>query len=126
MPKYLELSAHVKLNSSSAGEVANQLMSKKMIPLVENGEHQGYVVTSPATGRNVIIGNEIKFNGDFILPTFARSVCVPEDADAGMPAEEFIILNGMVGYIENQEFIGCMPMIDCTWEPEEGGTGRCT
>lgn len=119
MPKYLELSATVSVSSSSAGEVTNQFTTKKIIPFIENGEHLGYVVTSPATGRNVIIGNEIKFNGNFILPTFARSIIVPEDSEAGMPAEEFIILNGMFGYLENQEIIGCMPMIDCTWEQEE-------
>lgn len=118
MPKYLELSANVNLSSSSCGAVEGKTTSSKLIPYIENGEHQGYVITSPATGRNILIGKENKFNGNFDLPTFAQ--CITAPADAEIPEERFFIMFGGIGYLdENDEIIGCMPMIDCTWGPEE-------
>lgn len=117
MPKYLELSANVNISSSSSGGISQGITSKKVIPYIEGGEHQGYVITSPATGRNILIGKENRFNGNFELPTFAQCITAPGDAEN--PEERFFIMLGSIGYLEGTEIVGCMPMIACTWDPEQ-------
>lgn len=119
MPKFLELSANVNLSSSSVVSIEQKNMKKKILPYIENGEEKGYIITSPATGRNILIGKENQFNGSFDMPTFAQSIYVPEDAEAGSPEEKFVILCGFVGYLVGNEIVECMPMVDCTWEPEK-------
>ena len=121
MPKYLELSANVNISSSSSGGINQGLTSKKLIPYIEDGEHQGYVITSPLTGRNLLIGKENELIGVFGQPTFARCITAPGDAAAGIPEECFFIMSGSIGYLDGSEIVGCMPMIDCTWEPEQSG-----
>ena len=46
----------------------------KVLELIEKGVHQGYMVTSPATGMNVLFDKRWSFNGDFDNPTFRPSM----------------------------------------------------
>lgn len=130
MPKYIELSAHVNIGTSVSVNGEN-LGTKKLKPYLKNGEFQGYIITSPATGREILIEKDNEFNGDLEFPTFANSFSADADPKSGMPEEHLGILLGQVVYFRpigngEAEVLGSMPMIDCTWEPEEGGTGRCT
>lgn len=123
MPKYIELSAHVNI-SSSASVKGTILGSKKLKPFMENGEFQGYVITSPATGREILIGKENTFNGDLDLPSFKDSFTAYAIPEKGYPEEHLGIMFGQVIYFrpigDNQaEIIGQMPMVDCTWEPDK-------
>lgn len=125
MPKYLEMSAMVGLNSDSKFEVDGvKDERKKVIPYCEDGKQVGYVITSPKTGRNVLIlESENTFNGNVEFPSFANALTVPQDEN--YPEEHFAVLNGTALYITVRE--DGSPGItefhflpDCEWKENEG------
>ena len=125
MPKYLELSAIVNASSSSQMESSN-LGIQKIKPYYENGELKGYVITSPKSKRDVFIGLDNEFNGDYDMPSFEKSFKIPSDPEKGYPEEYIGVLLGQVIYFrmlgdDQIEVLGQMPMIDCTWKEEKEG-----
>lgn len=124
MPKYIELSAHVNIGTSVSVNGEN-LGTKKLKPYMEDGKFRGYIFTSPATGRNILIEKENTFNGNFDAPSFKDSFSAPAIPESGYPEEHIGILFGQVIYFRpigngEAEVLGQMPMIECTWKPEKG------
>ena len=94
----------------------------KVFDLIEDGKHRGYVVTSPATGQDVIFDNRWEFNGDFEKPTFRPSMLVQygehENPETGHVREHFFVTDGKIQYLSDchHEFAGkTIDMIDCEW-----------
>ena len=123
MPKYIELSANVNVGSSAA-VTGTVLGGKKVKPYLKNGELQGYVITSPLTGRNILIEKENTFSGDTEMPSFKDAVSCPEIQEEGYLEEHLAIMFGQIIYLKplgngQIEILEQMPMIDCTWKEEE-------
>lgn len=93
----------------------------KVFDLNENGVHQGYFVTSPATMQNIFFDNRWTFNGDFDNPTFYPSMLVQypvENPETGHVREHFFVRDGKIQYLNdcNHGFAGkTVDMIDCTF-----------
>lgn len=121
MGKIIEMSAIVGMKSDSEF-CAEENNTKKVIPFYQDGAHIGYIVTSPKTGRNVLIDkNENRFNGNTEFPTFERTVFVPEDSD--FSEEHFMVLNGTVAYLEihdngSSELVDFYKLPECRWQSE--------
>lgn len=91
----------------------------KVIELKGNGAHQGYMVTSPATGQNVLFDKRWSFNGDFEKPTFRPSMLMEypvENPETGHVREHFFVTDGKIEYLNDchHECAGkTVEMIDC-------------
>ena len=125
MPKYIELSANVNI-SSSAAVTGTVFGGKKVKPYLKNGELQGYVITSPLTGRNILFEKENTFSGDIEMPSFKDAVTAPAIPEKGYLEEHLGIMFGQVIYLrplgdDQVEVLAQMPMIDCAWEEEKEG-----
>lgn len=96
----------------------------KVLELIEEGVHQGYMVTSPATGMNVLFDKRWSFNGDFERPTFWPSMLMTypkENEETGHVREHFFVTDGYIHYLSDchHEMAGkTVEMIDCTFGEE--------
>lgn len=93
----------------------------KVLELIEKGVHQGYMVTSPATGMNVLFDKRWSFNGDFDNPTFRPSMLMQypvENPETGHVREHFFVIDGKIQYLTDchHDMAGkTVDMVDCTW-----------
>ena len=93
----------------------------KVLELIENDVHQGYMITSPATGMNVMFDKRWSFNGDFDKPTFRPSMLMQypaENPETGHVREHFFVTDGRIKYLADchHDMAGkTVDMIDCTW-----------
>lgn len=93
----------------------------KVIPLIENDTYQGYVITSPATGQNIIFDSRWTFNGDFEKPTFRPSMLVQyptENPETGHVREHFFVTDGKIQYLQDCHHSMAeqtVDMIECEW-----------
>ena len=93
----------------------------KVVELYENGEHQGYMITSPATGMNILFDKRWYFNGNFEKPTFSPSMLVQyptENKESGHVREHFFVRDGRIQYLSDchHDMAGkTVDMIRCTW-----------
>lgn len=84
-----------------------------------------YVITSPATGQNVVFDERWNFNGDYERPTFRPSMIMKypvENPEIGNVREHFFVTDGKIQYLQdcNHEMRGkTVEMIDCKWHSEE-------
>lgn len=121
MGKIIEMSAVVGVKSDSEF-CAKENSTKKVIPFYQDGVHVGYIVTSPKTGRNVLIDKaENKFNGNADFPTFERTIFLKKDGE--FPEEHFLILNGTVAYLTmrddgSSELVDFYELPECRWQSE--------
>lgn len=93
----------------------------KVFELRENELHRGYIVTSPATGQNILFDDRWKFNGDFEKPTFRPSMLVEypvENKESGHVREHFFVTDGRIEYLQDchHDYAGkTVDMIECTF-----------
>lgn len=122
MPKFLEMSANVGLESDSKFGIVEKNEPKKVQPYYENGKCAGYVITSPKTGRNVlVIESENRFNENMEFPSFENSLSVPQNES--YPEEHFAVLNGIVIYLASNdeggsELVDFYELPECRWQSE--------
>ena len=97
----------------------------KVFELKENGVHQGYIITSPATGQNILFDSRWRFNGDFEKPTFSPSMLMTydghENPETGHVRDHFFVRDGKIQYLSdcNHNMAGkTVDMIECTWGKE--------
>ena len=90
--------------------------------LVNVGVSQGYLVTSPATGMNILFDHRWKFNGNLKKPTFYPSMLVTypkENPETGHVREHFFVQDGRILYLSdcNHDMAGkSVDMIECIFE----------
>ena len=93
----------------------------KVIPLIENNTHQGYIITSPSTGQNIIFDSRWTFNGDYEKPTFRPSMLMQypiENPETGHVREHFFVTDGKIHYLQDchHDMAGeTVDMIECAW-----------
>ena len=91
----------------------------KVIDLTMNGVHRGYVITSPATGQDIVFDDRWTFNGNFEKPTFSPSMLVQypkENPETGHVREHFFVKDGKIQYLSDchHDMAGkTVDMIDC-------------
>lgn len=93
----------------------------KVFEVIQDGVHQGYIVTSPATGQNILFDKRWKFNGDFEKPTFSPSMLIQypeENPETGHVREHFFVRDGTIRYLSDchHDMAGkTVDMIECSW-----------
>lgn len=92
---------------------------------LERDKNGVYVITSPATGQNILFDERWDFNGDFERPTFRPSMLIQyprENPETGHVREHFFVTDGKIRYLQdcNHNMRGqIVDMIDCKWHEEE-------
>lgn len=82
---------------------------------------EGYVITSPATGQNIVFDNRWSFNGDFEKPTFRPSMLIQypvENPETGHVREHFFVTDGKIQYLRdcNHDMKGkTVELPECDW-----------
>ncbi|MCD8356604.1 MAG: hypothetical protein LUE11_08545 [Clostridia bacterium] len=93
----------------------------KVFDLIEDGVHQGYIITSPVTDQDILFDNRWSFNGDFENPTFSPSMLQTypaENPETGHVREHFFVSNGKIQYLPDchHDMAGkTVDMITCKW-----------
>lgn len=94
----------------------------KVEKIEHNGELHGYMITSPATGQNILFDKRWTFNGDMENPTFRPSMLINydmcENPEIGLVREHFFVTNGKIQYLADchHNMAGkTVDMIECTW-----------
>lgn len=94
----------------------------KVFELVQDGVHQGYIITSPETDQDILFDSRWYFNGDFERPTFSPSMLIQygdnENPETGHVREHFFVRDGKIEYLPDchHDMKGkTVDMIDCKW-----------
>lgn len=90
----------------------------KVFDLVEDGVHQGYLITSPATDIDIMFDERWQFNGNFEKPSFYPSMLMEYPVENGTVREHFFVREGKIMYLRDcsHEMAGkTVDMIDCRW-----------
>ena len=92
---------------------------------LDHNNNEFYVITSPATGQNILFDKRWNFNGDYEKPTFRPSMLIqyPEEKpEIGLVREHFFVTDGKIQYLQDchHDMRGkTVEMIDCKWHEQE-------
>lgn len=93
---------------------------------VQNGAGKAYIITSPATGRDVLFDERWTFNDDFERPTFRPSMLCTFNGHENPPEfvrEHFFVTDGKIQYLPDchHDMAGkTVDMIDCKYGEYDG------